>query len=116
MRLKAAKWGLKMVITKSYEYILEVMDSTEKFVAEHATMVDPIKLGLDERVAPKLFVADGAIIVSKGNDNRLQYYGGFEYVNKEFRHEIGDYVFYLSDDPRILEHLNDYEDSFFDAE
>ena len=75
MRLKAAKWGLKMVITKSYEYILDIMNRTENFITEHATMVDPIKLGLDERVAPKLFVADGAIITSKSNDSRLQYYG-----------------------------------------
>ena len=105
-----------MVITKSYEYILDIMNRTENFITEHATMVDPIKLGLDERVAPKLFVADGAIITSKSNDSRLQYYGGFEYVNKQFRQEIGDYVFYLSEDARIREHLHDYEDSFFDKE
>ena len=34
----------------------------------------------------------------------------------QFRHEISDYVFYLSEDARIREHLNDYEDSFFDEE
>lgn len=110
------KWGLKMEITDSHEFIEDIMNRTERFVTEHATMVEPIKLGLDERSAPKLFVTKDAIIAAKSDDGRLQYYGGFEYVNKQFRQEIGDYVFYLSEDARIREHLHDYEDSFFDEE
>jgi hypothetical protein len=38
----------------------------------------------------------------------MQYYGGFEYVYKEYRHEMGDYVFYLAEDDRVGGHIDSY--------
>ena len=35
----------------------------------------------------------------------LDYYGGFEYVHKYYRREVGDYVFYLAEDDRVRGHI-----------
>ena len=61
--------------------------------------------GLDDRVGI-IYINEDAIAVDKHNDRILQYYGGFEYVDKEYRHEIGDYVFYTADDSRVKDHID----------
>jgi hypothetical protein len=38
----------------------------------------------------------------------MQYYGGFEYVDKDYRYEMGDYVFYTVDDDRVGGHVDSY--------
>ena len=48
---------------------------------------------------------DEGILVSSSDDNRLQYYGGFEYVEKQYRQEVGDYVFYSANDDRVYDHV-----------
>lgn len=65
-------------------------------------------LGLDRRAAYRLWVDKDCIIVDKEHDSTLQYYGGFEYVDKEYRTEIDDYVIYLRDDERVDGHLRYY--------
>ena len=62
-------------------------------------------VGLDNRCG-MIYISEDAIAVPKYNDGTLQYYGGFEYVNKDYRKEIGDYVFYLGEDNRVREHLD----------
>lgn len=66
-------------------------------------------LGLDVRAAHVLFVGDDWIAVGKSEDRNLQYYGGFEYVDKEHRTEIGDYVFYSAESDRVRGHLDRLE-------
>jgi hypothetical protein len=56
------------------------------------------ELGLDPRAGHRLYVDDCSIVVARHNDKWLQYYGGFEYVDKECRYEMGEYVFYVVDD------------------
>jgi hypothetical protein len=46
--------------------------------------------------------------VHKEADQRLCYYGGFEYVDKYYRQELGDYVFYTAGDDRIDECLDHF--------
>ena len=88
------------------------MDSTQNFLDEMNEQVRQHvqhsfkevradKLGLDIRAGYRLFINDEAIAVSKNDDRSLQYYGGFEYVDKEYRLEVGDYVFYVQDDDRV---------------
>lgn len=62
------------------------------------------KLGLDPRaVEDKLFISYDFIGVRKRYDRQLQYYGGFEYIIKEHRLELGDYVLYSSEACRVQE-------------
>lgn len=71
-----------------------------------AKEVLPEDLGLDRRAAYRLFVTEEVIAVIKSNDRSLQYYGGFEYVDKDYRIEIGGWVFYSAEDDRVADHLS----------
>lgn len=65
-------------------------------------------LGLDRRAAYTVWVDEDALIVRKNEDRTLQYYGGFEYVDKDARIECGDYVIYSNDDSRVADCLEQY--------
>lgn len=76
-----------------------------------ATVVNAEKLGLDPRCGVAI-VLDNAIVVHRLNRNILEYYGGFEYVDRECVTVMGDYVFYLAGDDRVagcLDHLEKAE-------
>ena len=89
-----------------FELIDEVTELTDAFVGKIGK-VNPEQLGLDNRCG-KLFVSPDCIGVYKSNDRALQYYGGFEYVDIEYRYEFGDYVFYSAEDNRVRNCLEHY--------
>ncbi len=89
-------------------YIDEVSDRMRRILndMEYTT---PDSMGLDRRAGYRLWINEDCIVVDKDNDRSLQYYGGFEYVDRDYRVEMGDYVIYLSDDERVQGHI----DTFF---
>ena len=89
-----------------FDLIDDVTELTDTFVGKMGK-VNPEQLGLDNRCG-SLFITPDCIGTYKDRDRALQYYGGFEYVDKEFRHEMGDYVFYSHEDDRIQGHLETY--------
>jgi hypothetical protein len=89
-----------------FTLIDDVTEVTDTFVGG-MVLVPANQLGLDPRCG-KLFVSPDCIGVYKSNDRSLQYYGGFEYVDIEYRYEFGDYVFYSSHDNRVRDHLETY--------
>lgn len=93
-----------------FSLIDDVTELTDNYIGT-MKMVPANQLGLDFRCG-KVFVSPDCIAIHKANDRAVQYYGGFEYVDKEFRHEMGDYVFYSYEDSRIQDHL----DQFLNAE
>lgn len=92
-----------------YELIEEVNSKVDSFV-DMMEDVSPKVIGLDRRCARKLHISEDAIIVSKLNDRNLQYYGGFEYVDSEYRTELGDWVIYYAEDERVQEHIQKWFD------
>lgn len=90
-----------------YDLIDSVQSKTHRFVNDNMDLVPATDLGLDIRCG-RLFVSDEGIAVSKDQDRSLQYYGGFEYVDKDYRHELGDFVFYSVDDERVREHVEEF--------
>ena len=92
-----------------FSLIDEVTELTDSYVGGNMELVPANRLGLDIRCG-KLFVSPDCIGVYKANDRSLQYYGGFEYVDIEYRYEFGDYVFYSSHDNRVRDHLETYLD------
>lgn len=68
------------------------------------------KIGLDGRCG-RIFIDEDCIITMKSNRRMLDYYGGFEYVDKEYVQEMGDYVIYLNDDDRVAGHIERYYES-----
>jgi DNA-binding PadR family transcriptional regulator len=59
---------------------------------------------LDPRSYVKMWVLRDVLITSAGN--ALPYYGGFEYVGKEHKTTVGDYVIYSNEDSRVNELIN----------
>ena len=90
-----------------FKLIDEVTELTDSYVGGNMELVPANRLGLDIRCG-KVFVSPDCIAIHKANDRAVQYYGGFEYVDKEFRHEMGDYVFYSAEDGRVSGHLETY--------
>ena len=83
------------------------MDIYELFEAQRAlanqyidgmTEVLPQDLGLDKRAGYRLYINKEAIAVHESDDGSLRYYGGFEYIDKAYRTELGDWVIYTIDD------------------
>jgi hypothetical protein len=89
-------------------FLNDIGQKTEQFV-QSQNQVTAKDLGLDERAGNR-FYTDGedGIIVDREADRILQYFGGFEYVDKYYREEIGNYVFYLTGDNRVDECLENY--------
>ena len=89
-----------------FTLIDDVTELTDTFVG-NMKQVPARQLGIDYRCG-QLFITPDCIGVDKSTDRTLQYYGGFEYVDKEYRHEFGDYVFYSAEDNRVRGHLETY--------
>ena len=70
--------------------------------------VGPDDLGLDKRCAHYLYIDEEYIAIQRADLRNLRYYGGFEYVSKEYVQELGDYVFYHAEDERVAGHLSEY--------
>jgi hypothetical protein len=65
-------------------------------------------LGLDDRAGHSLRVAEDWIAVKSHHARSLDYYGGFEYVDKSHKYTLGDWIFYLADDERVYDHIQEY--------
>lgn len=93
----------------TFEDLLDSVDKLVRAFMDKAVEVTAEDLGLDRRAAYRLFITDEVIAVPKGDDRVLQYYGGFEYIDKEYRKELGDWVFYSAEDDRVQDCLDHYK-------
>lgn len=84
-------------ILSDAEQAIEQYTSDES-ICKRVTMSE---CGLDQRQSYKLWVSKDCVIVPLDNDGNLRYYGGFEYIDKEYRNEISSYVVYRDDDNRV---------------
>ena len=106
-----------MIDANDYVNVMDLIEDFERALEAKIITMDsyePEQFRLDKRSSyGKIYVDEyfSMMIVSKRNDRVLQYYGGFEYVNKEYRQEAGSYVIYHSDDERVQEHLDYLEKS-----
>lgn len=92
----------------TFEDILEEANSQVREFKEQLTEVKPEEIGLDRRAGRLLWIDENGILVHQSNDNVLQYYGGFEYVDKELRLVLGEWVYYSAEDNRVRRHLEQY--------
>lgn len=93
--------------------IKETAEDAIRQMIQGWTMVRPQDVGLDSRAGYDLWISDEGIITTIHSDRTLQYYGGFEYVDKDYRMELGDWVFYSSEDDRVqrcLDYYNEVEE------
>lgn len=73
------------------------------------------QLGLDDRCGT-LKVHQDFIAVPIHNNQRVRYYGGFEYVHDENVVTLGDWVFYSAEDSRVRDHLSRVFSEYQDEE
>lgn len=63
------------------------------------------RMGLDDRCGT-LKVHQDFIAVPIHSNQRIRYYGGFEYVHDENVVTLGGWVFYSAEDSRVRDHLS----------
>lgn len=85
----------------SFNQLLEAVEEVvEKLIANCENVRDLSTVGLDNRATYSGLYVDmvdeSFVACRKGDDRVLQYYGGFEYIDKEQRREMGDFVFYMN--------------------
>lgn len=90
----------------------EISTIVEKYIAEQCKKGNPKKTGLDERAIGEFYYNLDCIVIPEGNRQRLDYYGGFEYVNSDYVKQYGDYVIYSAEDGRVAEVIDCIVDSF----
>ena len=92
-------------------YIEETMDRVPNYMSADRAVDEAIfaRIGLDPRVGV-IYISKEAIATPVKYRGLLEYYGGFEYVDKGDIVTIGDYVIYLSseEDSRVREHIERY--------
>ena len=95
-------------MSKLESLLTDINTQLVRFISENCDINVPAdKLSLDRR-AGMLIVSHNCIIVNKDRAGSLEYYGGFEYVDKGSKHSIGDYVIYTDEDSRVSDCLNFY--------
>ena len=94
------------------------LDELAEELLSSATETHADVFGLDYRCAHSLWLTEeqDAIAVSKADDRTFRHYGGFNDVDSDHRLELGDYVLYSADDPRVAEHIAIAIDAMDDEE
>lgn len=93
----------------SIEHFLDdISVLVDDVISQTMTEVKPQDLDLDPRSATYLFVSEDTIAVHDSFRDRLNYYGGFEYVDSQYVQTVGGYTFYSAEDYRVREHLDAY--------
>ncbi len=100
-----------------YDVVEAAEQQVREWLEENAERVSADVLGLDERCG-MVWVCDEAIVCDSYGNGRLQYYGGFEYVDKTQVKAVGGYVIYEAgdtDDDRVRECIERWEENQADA-
>lgn len=89
-----------------YNLIDEINQKMIDFVV-NMEQIEASDVGLDPRCG-YININEDCIIVPLFSDRVLQYYGGFEYVSKEYRQPMGEYVIYLGEDDRVRGYISNH--------
>lgn len=90
----------------------DILERAERDVSDLVQELPEVQaedVGLDRRAAYRLWIAEDGIITRMHEDRTLQYYGGFEYVDKDLRWELGKWVYYSAEDERVQDCLDHYK-------
>jgi len=91
-----------------YDVVYDAEQAMTQYLEDNSTWVSAEAVGLDRR-AGLLYVTEDAI-VARGRTNSLDYYGGFEYVDTEYKTQVGEYTVYFADDERVAGCLELYRE------
>lgn len=88
------------------DLIEDINYRVDLWVHNNLRQISPDDIGLDNRSAYKLHIGESCIAIPTSNRSSLDYYGGFEYIDKDYVRVLGDWTFYMSGDNRVDECLN----------
>ncbi len=92
--------------------VYEAMDQIESIENELMTtlvQVSAEELGLDRRCGRLYLDVDKDFIITrKRSVQKLNYYGGFEYVNEEYITQIGNLICFSRENERVDSHISHY--------
>jgi len=97
-----------------YDLDDSINSTVAKFIEENCKEGDREQTGLDPRAFGKFWYCYEGIFIYEHARGRLDYYGGFEYIDREFVKSYGEYVFYSAEADRVqqvLEILMENEDA-----
>lgn len=86
------------------EFLYDLQDQVDQMVRD-LKEVSAEEGGLDYR-AGRVYVTKTHVIAHGGNVRTMNYYGGFEYVSKNYTMTIGDYTFWSAQDDRVQEFID----------
>ena len=89
------------------EQIEQMVD--QYFEASEAQRVSAEAVGRDHR-AGYVFISTEEGWIASRNTRSLEYYGGFEYIDAEYRVTVGEITFYSSDHSRVADAIEYYEE------
>jgi hypothetical protein len=99
---------VKGLTMNMYDLVDQANDLAAKFIRT-MEYVPADQLGLDERCGFVL-VGEDCVGVNKSGKRSLEYYGGFEYVDKDCVFEIGEFTFYYDVSERVADCLETYKE------
>lgn len=98
-----------MSIENTYDFLEEMNMKVERFINKNMKQISAKDIGLDPRAGYTLYINEDAVACPRHNAGTFDYYGGAEYVDKEYRQQMGDYVFYFREDNRVDGWILNYE-------
>ena len=93
--------------------ISSLIDKANDLAIDYVEQMDHVpadKAGLDPRCG-YIWVGEDCIAVKDYGKGRLEYYGGFEYVDKDCVFSLGEFTFYSTEDSRVARHIERYSES-----
>ena len=97
-----------------YDLDNSINATVEQFIEENCKQGDRAQTGLDPRAFSKFWYCYEGIFIFDVSRRSLDYYGGFEYIDREYVKSYGEYVFYSAEADRVqevLENLMENEDA-----
>ena len=88
-----------------YDLDDSINSTVAKFIEENCKEGDREQTGLDPRAFGKFWYCYEGIFIYEHARGRLDYYGGFEYIDREFVKSYGEYVFYSAEADRVQQVL-----------
>lgn len=86
-------------------FVEDIMAQVDDYLLENMTSVLPEQVGLDRRCNRMYISRDG---IASTHARNLDYYGGFEYIDSEYRKTIGEVTFYFAGHDRVDECIDRY--------
>jgi hypothetical protein len=94
----------------TYDMIDAINEVVERNIRANFEQTNADRLGLDIRAGYRIYINKDFVVTA--DRGPLDYYGGFEYIDKEAVTTIGDYTFYSGDSSRVCECI----DAFYEQE